>query len=37
MRVSEGLSQGDCVIVNSEGLYDGQKITIAKRRVQTND
>ena len=37
MRVSEGLSQGDCVIVNSEGLYDGQKITIAKRRVRTND
>lgn len=37
IRVSEGLSQGECVIVNSEGMYDGQKITIIKRRVQTND
>ena len=37
IRATEGVSQGDAVINDSEGLYDGQKITIIKRTVQTND
>ncbi len=35
--ISEGLSQGDAVINNSEGLTDGNKVTITRRTVQEND